>query len=150
MLPQAADNTSPAAEALTGVEKLIEMLSVWEVGQSGKASVSVNPFMLIPSREYRGIIFQVNVWLDKAGEADVAGECVCTGGCYSGFLDETWPWQLCNEQIPAPLVCSMLWATNSSMSCSVKFRTHQRLVLLKCADLHKESLSCRPQAGPSI
>ena len=105
MLPQAADSTSPTAQALTDVDKLIDMLSVCEVGQSEWCTVSVNPFLLIPSREYRDVIFQINVWMDKAGEAEVAGECVCTGGCYSSFLDETWPWQLCNEQIPAPLVC---------------------------------------------
>ena len=104
VLPQAADSTSPTAQALTDVDKLIEMLSVWEVGQSEWCSVSINPFLLIPSREYRRAIFQINVWMDKAGEAEVAAECVCTGGCYSSFLKETWPWQLCNEQIPSCLL----------------------------------------------
>lgn len=109
VLPQAVSDTSPASQALTEMEKLIEMLSVWEVAHTGKAtSVAVNPFMLIPSSEYREIIFQINVWIDKAGDADLAAECVCTGGCYSTFLDESWPWQLLNEQIPAPLVRSML------------------------------------------
>jgi hypothetical protein len=105
VLPQAADNLSSAAQALTDLEKLIEMLSVWEVGQGCKTtSVSVSPFMLIPSKEYQNIIFQISVWVDRAGESDAVEECVCTGGCYSSFLDETWPWQLRNEQIPAPLV----------------------------------------------
>jgi hypothetical protein len=105
VLPQAADDLSSAAQALTDLEKLIEMLSIWEVGQGSKTvCVSVNPFMLIPSKEHHNIIFQISIWVDRAGDSDAVEECVCTGGCYTSFLDETWPWQLRNEQIPAPLV----------------------------------------------
>lgn len=105
MLPQAADSTSPAAQALADLDKLIEMLDIWEVGTSTKGvSVSVDPFMLIPSREFQSVFFRVSVWQDKVGETDVTGDCICTGGCYSSFLAETWPLQVYDEQIPPPLV----------------------------------------------